>query len=195
MPDKLQMTDLYSLEQYARLRAGFRHQVMTHKQQRTVQIGPNATWIFEDRLTIQYQVQEMLRVERIFEEQGILDELNAYNPLIPDGSNWKATFLIEFTDVDERRTALTRMRGIEEGCWVQVGAWPRVLAVADEDMERSNDDKTSSVHFLRFELNAAMVDAARAGAALNMGIDHPAYRHVLSPVPDAVHVALLKDLA
>ncbi|MGE0115121.1 MAG: DUF3501 family protein [Steroidobacteraceae bacterium] len=194
MHNKLQPSDLYTLEQYARIRSSFRGEVMAHKQRRTVQIGPNVTWIFEDRMTIQYQVQEMLRVERIFEEEGIADELNAYNPLIPDGSNWKATFLIEFTDVDERRAALARMKGIEDACWVQVDDQPRVLAIADEDMERSNDDKTSSVHFLRFELTAAMVKSAKAGAGLRMGIDHPAYGHALGPVPALVRESLVKDL-
>jgi Protein of unknown function (DUF3501) len=195
MANKLQPSDLYSLEQYARVRKSFREEVMAHKQQRVVHVGPNATWIFEDRMTIQYQVQEMLRVERIFEEEGILDELNAYNPLIPDGGNWKVTFLIEFLDVDERRAALARMKGIEDRCWVQVGTQPRVFGIADEDMERSNDDKTSSVHFLRFELNAEMVKAAKSGAVLNMGIDHPAYQHALNPVSEPVRAMLVKDLA
>lgn len=195
MYSKLQISDLYSLEQYARIRGSFRGEVMAHKQQRTVHIGPNVTWIFEDRMTIQYQVQEMLRVERIFEEEGTLDELNAYNPLIPDGSNWKVTFLIEFLDVDERRAALARMKGIEDRCWVQVGAQPRVVAVADEDMERANDDKTSSVHFLRFELTADMIKAAKQGEVIGMGIDHPAYQHAMSPLTDPVRTALLKDLA
>lgn len=194
MHNKLQPSDLYSLEQYARMRDRFRGEVMAHKQLRTVSIGPNATWIFEDRMTIQYQVQEMLRVERIFEQAGIMDELNAYNPLIPDGNNWKVTFLIEFTDVDERRAALARMKGIEDRCWVQVGTHERVFAIADEDMERSNDDKTSSVHFLRFELSADMVSAAKSGAALHMGIDHPAYQHELNPVPELVRAELVKDL-
>lgn len=195
MHNKLQPSDLYSLEQYARMRDRFRGEVMAHKQLRTVSIGPNATWIFEDRMTIQYQVQEMLRVERIFEQAGIMDELNAYNPLIPDGSNWKVTFLIEFTDVDERRAALARMKGIEDRCWVQVSSFERVFAIADEDMERSNDDKTSSVHFLRFELAAEMVKAAKQGEVVDMGIDHPAYRHTLSPVSDSVSAVLVKDLA
>lgn len=195
MYSKLQPSDLYSLEQYARIRNSFRGEVMAHKQQRTVHIGPHVTWIFEDRMTIQYQVQEMLRVERIFEEDGINDELNAYNPLIPEGSNWKATFLIEFTDIDERRDALMRMKGIEDRCWVQVGAHERVFAVADEDMDRSNDEKTSSVHFLRFELSAAMIKDVKAGAALNMGIDHPQYQHSLSPVTAEVRNNLVKDLA
>lgn len=195
MHSKLQPSDLYTLEQYARIRGSFRNEVMAHKRQRTVHIGPNATWLFEDRMTIQYQVQEMLRVERIFEEEGIQDELNAYNPLIPDGSNWKATFLIEFTDIDERRAALARLKSVEDRCWVQVGALERVYAIADEDMERENDDKTSSVHFLRFELSAEMVDAAKKGAPLNMGIDHPVYRHAQTPLTESARAALVKDLA
>lgn len=195
MQTKLQTSDLYSLEQYSKLRANLRAQVIEHKKQRSVHIGPNATWIFEDRLTVQYQVQEMLRVERIFEEEGILDELNAYNPLIPDGSNWKATFLIEFTDVDERRAALARMKGIETRCWVQVDNHERVFAIADEDLERENDEKTSSVHFLRFELTPAMAASAKSGAAVNMGIQHAVYEHALAPVSEAVRSALVKDLA
>lgn len=194
MHNKLQPSDLYSLEQYARMRDRFRGEVMAHKQLRTVSIGPNATWIFEDRMTIQYQVQEMLRVERIFEPAGIMDELNAYNPLIPDGSNWKVTFLIEFTDVDERRAALARMKGIEDRCWVQVDTHERVFAIADEDMERENDDKTSSVHFLRFELDAEMAAAAKLGQAIQMGIDHTDYRHAISPLDEPVRAALVKDL-
>lgn len=193
MTYKLQPSDLYSLEQYSRIRGSFREQVMAHKQLRTVHIGPNVTWIFEDRMTIQYQVQEMLRVERIFEEEGIQDELEAYNPLIPDGSNWKVTFLIEFPDIDERRVALAQMKNVEDRCWVQIGTQARVFGVADEDMERSNDDKTSSVHFLRFELTAEMVKAAKAGATLSMGIDHPAYQHALNPATEPVRAALVKD--
>lgn len=194
MHNKLQPSDLYSLEQYARIRGSFREQVMAHKQQRTVHIGAHVTWIFEDRMTMQYQVQEMLRVERIFEDEGITDELDAYNPLIPDGSNWKVTFLIEYPDVDERRVALASMKGIEDRCWVQVGDHPRVFAVADEDMERSNDDKTASVHFLRFELTNEMVRAAKAGATLQMGIDHAAYRQTLSPVAEPTRASLVRDL-
>lgn len=195
MSYKLQISDLYSLEQYARIRGSFRGEVMAHKRRRTVHIGPNVTWIFEDRMTIQYQVQEMLRVERIFEEEGIADELNAYNPLIPDGSNWKVTCLIEFTDVDQRRMALARMKGIEDVCWVQVEGRPRVMAIADEDMQRENDDKTSAVHFLRFELTTEMIKSAKAGAVLHVGIDHPHYRHMLNPVPGPVRETLVKDLA
>jgi hypothetical protein len=195
MHNKLQPSDLYSLEQYARIRDSFREQVMLHKQRRTVHIGPNVTWIFEDRMTMQYQVQEMLRVERIFEEEGIQGELDAYNPLIPDGSNWKVTFLIEFPDVDERRVALTSMKNIEGHCWVQIGSHERVFAIADEDMERSNDDKTSSVHFLRFELSAEMSAAMAIGAVIRMGIDHPAYRYSLDPLADPVRACLVQDIS
>lgn len=187
--------DLYSLEQYSKLRGEMRNKVLEHKKHRTVHLGPNATWIFEDRLTIQYQIQEMLRVERIFEEEGIQDELGAYNPLIPDGSNWKATFLVEFTDVEERRQALVRLKDIEHRCWVQIAGFERVPAIADEDMERSNEEKTSAVHFLRFELTPEMCAAAKSGAALNMGVDHVNYQHALMPVSDDVRHALIKDLS
>ncbi|MGD9841356.1 MAG: DUF3501 family protein [Steroidobacteraceae bacterium] len=194
MNGKLKISDLYSLEQYAKRRPEMRAQVLQHKQLRTVLIGPNMTWLFEDRLTMQYQVQEMLRVERIFEETGILEELAAYNPMIPDGSNWKVTCLIEFTDVDERRAALARMKGVEDHCWVQVGSNARVYAIADEDMERSNDDKTSAVHFMRFELNPVMVEDVKANASISMGVDHPAYTHQVSPVSNAARAALDMDL-
>jgi hypothetical protein len=144
---------------------------------------------------VQYQVQEMLRIERIFEPEGIADELAAYNPLIPDGSNWKVTLLIEFPDADERRVALGRLKGVEDRCWVQVAGHPRVFAIADEDLERENDEKTSSVHFLRFELAPAMVAAAKGGAAVSIGIDHDAYRHSVDPLPQAARDALVLDLA
>jgi len=192
---KLRPEDLFSLEQYAKQRAQFRPKVIAHKRNRTLQCGPNATWLFEDRLTVQYQVQEMLRIERIFEAEGIADELAAYNPLIPDGSNWKATLLIEFPEVNERRVALARMKGIEDRCWVQVAGQARVFAIADEDLERENDEKTSSVHFLRFELTPAMVAAAKGGAAVSIGMDHDAYRHAIEPLPAAAREALVRDLA
>ena len=192
---KLRPEDLFSLEQYAKQRAEFRPKVIAHKRNRTLQCGPNATWLFEDRLTVQYQVQEMLRIERIFEAEGIADELGAYNPLIPDGSNWKATLLIEFPEVDQRRVALSRMKGIEDRCWVQVAGHERVFAIADEDLERENDEKTSSVHFLRFELTPPMVAAAKGGAAVSIGMDHDAYRHAIEPLPAAAREALLRDLA
>ena len=192
---KLRPEDLYSLEQYARQRAQFRPRVIAHKKSRTLQVGPNATFCFEDRLTVLYQVQEMLRIERIFEPDGIADELGAYNPLIPDGSNWKATLLLEYPDPVVRKDALARLKGVEDRCWVQVAGHERVRAIADEDLDRENDEKTSSVHFLRFELTPAMVAAAKAGAALGVGIDHEHYRHAVEPVTDDVRVALLADLA
>jgi len=190
----LQPSDLYSLEQYSKLRADMRTKLIEHKKNRTVHIGPNVTWIFEDRLTIQYQVQEMLRVEKIFEEAGIQEELNAYNPLVPDGTNWKATFLVEYVDVEERRRALAQLKDIEHRCWVQIDGFDRVFAIADEDMERSNDEKTSAVHFLRFELTPAMCADAKVGAAISMGVDHPQYQYALRPILDPVRAALAKDL-
>jgi hypothetical protein len=187
--------DLYSLEEYARIRNDFRAKVMAHKQNRKVHVGPNATLYFEDRLTMQYQVQEMLRVERIFEPEGIADELGAYNPLIPDGGNFKATFMVEFPDVEERRVALSELIGIEDRVWVGVHGHDKVYAIADEDLEREDEAKTSSVHFLRFELTDAMVAGLKGGAALAIGIDHPAYEHVVDPLDPATRDALLRDLA
>jgi len=192
--NKLSPADLYSLERYARERAALRATVLAHKRDRQLPIGPNATWLFEDRMTVQYQVQEMLRAERIFEPEGIADELAAYNPLIPDGHNWKVTLLIEFPDVSERQRELAQLRGVEDRCWVQVGAQARVLAIADEDLERENDEKTSSVHFLRFELTQEMIAALRSGAGLALGIDHEHYRHALPEVREAVRKSLLADL-
>lgn len=191
---RLSRADLMSLEQYSTARKEFRGRVLEHKRDRLVPIGPNVTWAFEDRLTIQYQVQEMLRVERIFEAAGIQDELDAYNPLIPDGANWKVTFLIEFPDPDERKRRLAEMKGIEDRCWVQVDGLARSFAIADEDLERENDEKTSSVHFLRFELSPEMVSKAKSGGAVTVGIDHPSYNFevVLS---DAQRGALAGDLA
>lgn len=190
----LTRADLMSLEQYSTARKDFRARVLEHKRHRLVPIGPNASWAFEDRLTIQYQVQEMLRVERIFEAAGIQDELDAYNPLIPDGSNWKVTFLIEFTDPDERKTRLAGLKGIEDRCWVQVAGCERVFAIADEDLERENEEKTSSVHFLRFELTPEMAAQARSGAQISAGIDHPNYNYDVSPLNQAQRDSLARDL-
>ena len=191
---KLAPADLFSLERYSRERLEFRARVMAHKKNRQVTVGPNTMWLFEDRLTVQYQVQEMLRTERIFEAEGIAEELAAYNPLIPDGANWKATFLIEYTDPEIRRVQLEKLKGVEDRCWVQVAGCERLFAIADEDMERENDVKTSAVHFLRFELTAAMVEKLKGGAALSIGIDHPNYRHELAPAGDNVRAALVADL-
>ena len=189
----LSAVDLIPLEQYARERAAFRARVLQHKAERQLAVGPNATWAFEDRLTVQYQVQEMLRAERIFEPEGIAEELAAYNPLIPDGSNWKVTLLLEF-EADERPQALAQLKGVEDRCWVQVAGHERVFAIADEDLERENAEKTSAVHFLRFELTAAMIASLRSGAALGIGTDHEHYRHTVAPVPAAVQRSLVGDL-
>jgi hypothetical protein len=193
--NKLTVNDLLPLERYARERSEFRNRVLEHKRNRKVHVGPNATWLFEDRLTIQYQIQEMLRVERIFEPEAIEEELGSYNPLIPDGANWKVTLLIEFPNEDERRRELTHLKGVEARCWVQVAGHDRVFAIADEDLERENDEKTSAVHFLRFELTPAMIAALRGGAELAMGIDHERYHHALSPVAASVRSALMADFS
>ncbi len=192
---KLTPPELMSLEQYARERNAHRARVIDHKKHRQLQVGPNTTWCFEDRITIQYQVQEMLRAERIFEPEGIAEELAAYNPLIPDGRNWKVTLLVEFPDPEIRRVRLAELKGIEDRCWVQVADFGRVHAIADEDLERENAEKTSSVHFLRFELSDAMVVALRGGALLAVGIDHPAYLHSIDGVGEGVRASLLGDLA
>ena len=192
--DKLTASDLMSLELYARERPAFRARVLEHKRHRKLAVGPNVTWSFEDRLTMQYQVQEMLRAERIFEPEGIRDELDAYNPLIPDGGNWKATLLVEFPEVAERQRQLARLIGLEDRCWVQVSGHDRVYAIADEDLERENAEKTSSVHFLRFELTAPMISALKSGAVLAAGVDHDHYRHSVDPVPEPVRAALAADL-
>jgi hypothetical protein len=191
---KLVESDLLSLERYSRERPEFRTRVIAHKRNRQISVGPNTMWLFEDRLTVQYQVQEMLRTERIFEAEGIAEELAAYNPLIPDGRNWKVTLLIEFTDPEVRRVQLEKLRGVEDRCWVQVAGFARLFAIADEDMERENEVKTSAVHFLRFEVSDAMVMALRSGAALGAGIDHPEYRHELTALPENVRAALIADL-
>jgi hypothetical protein len=185
---------LLTLEAYARDRKKFRARVLEHKKPRTVHLGEHLTLLFEDELTIRYQVQEMLRIEKIFEEDGIQDELDTYNPLVPDGCNWKATLLVEYEDVEERKRALARLKGIEDRVWVQVDGQPRVHAIADEDLERENEEKTSSVHFVRFELTPAMIAALKSGAGLAIGIDHPEYAVTLQPVPDATRRALLADL-
>jgi Protein of unknown function (DUF3501) len=192
--DKLAAKDLMPLEQYARERPAFRARVMRHKGERQLAVGPNVTWCFEDRLTVQYQVQEMLRTERIFEAPAIAQELGTYNPLIPDGSNWKVTLLIEFVQAAERARALARLKGIEDRCWVQVAGHPRVFAIADEDLERENEEKTSAVHFLRFELNPGMIASLSAGAALAAGVDHEHYRHAVHEVPAPTRLALTADL-
>ncbi|WEN43289.1 hypothetical protein CKCBHOJB_02904 [Thauera sp. GDN1] len=185
---------LLSLEHYARERAAFRARVIAHKKTRTLALGPSVTLVFEDELTIRYQIQEMLRIERTFEEAGIQDELDAYNPLVPDGRNWKATMLIEFPDEAERKAWLARLIGIEDRVWVRVAGFEPVFAIADEDLERENAEKTSSVHFLRFELGPARVAALKAGAALAAGVDHPNYTVTVDVVPETVRQSLCGDL-
>jgi hypothetical protein len=186
--------DLFSLEQYARVRPEFRAKVMAHKKDRRVALGEHAALYFEDALTMQYQVQEMLRLERMFEPELIQDELDVYNPLIPSGSNWKATFMVEFSDPEQRKRELARLIGIEKAVWVQVADFARVTPIANEDLDRETEDKTSSVHFLRFELTPEMIQALKGGAALTMGIDHPAYRATVTPSA-TVRESLIADLA
>lgn len=191
---ELTINDLMSLEEYHQRRPGFRAQVLAHKRDRQVAIGANATLYFEDRLTIQYQVQEMLRIERLFEPEAIEDELSAYNPLIPDGANLKATFMVEFPDAEQRRRELARLTGIEDAVYLQVEGHAKVTAIADEDLDRSTEEKTSAVHFMRFELDEAMCAALKDGAALGFGIDHPNYGETIPAVQPAVRDALAADL-
>jgi len=191
---KLTREDLFSLESYAETRASFREDVLAHKRDRRLALGTNAALYFEDRMTMQYQVQEMLRIERIFEAEGINEELEAYNPLIPDGSNWKATFMVEFPDAGERQAMLQQLVGIENLVFVQVGELDKVYAIADEDLERADDNKTSAVHFMRFELSAEMVKALKDGAEVSAGIDHDNYRVKISPIAENVQLSLLGDL-
>lgn len=191
---KITRDSLMTLEAYAKARQEFRARVMAHKKHRKVRLGENITLIFEDELTVRYQIQEMLRVEKIFEEEGILDELRTYGPLVPDGSNWKATMMIEYTDPVERAASLAELIGIEDTVWVRVQEYAPVHAIADEDLERETEEKTSSVHFLRFELAQDMIRALCQGAALSMGIDHPAYQALVEPVDAAVRDSLIDDL-
>jgi hypothetical protein len=191
---KLRREDLFSLEQYAVHRPQFRKRIIAHKKHRQVAIGPHLTLSFEDHNTIQYQVQEMLRIEKIFEPDAIQEELDTYNPLIPDGRNWKATAMIEYENVEERRAALVQLRGIEDLVWVQIEGQEKIFCIANEDLPRSNAEKTSAVHFMRFELDADTISALQRGAAVTMGCDHPAYRHT-NTLPDATRSSLVEDLA
>jgi hypothetical protein len=191
---KLTRDKLMTLEAYAKARDTIRAEVMAHKKNRNVALGDHVTLIFEDEMTIRYQVQEMLRAEKVFEEAGIQDELDAYNPLIPDGCNWKATMMIEYEDIEERRRMLAKLVGIEDRVWVQVAGYEQVYAIADEDLERSTEEKTSAVHFLRLELTPEMSRALKQGAGLSMGVDHPAYQTTLDPVPAGIRASLLRDL-
>ncbi len=190
---KIERADLYSLEKYAEIRKEFRDRVMQHKANRRLQIGPDASLYFEDRLTMHYQIQEMLRVERIFESMGIQEELDTYNPLIPDGSNWKATFMLEYDDPEERKEKLASMVGIENAIWMKVDGFDRIIPIADEDLDRSTEEKTSSIHFLRFELNVDMINNLQNGKSLAAGMDHVSYQHTVDPVPDNIRLSLIND--
>lgn len=192
--NKLRADDLMSLETYARQRDTFRARIIEHKKNRRLALGEHAALYFEDALTVQYQIQEMLRIERIFEPEGIQAELDVYNPLIPDGSNWKATFMLEYADVDQRRAALAELIGIERALWMQVEGSERVRPIANEDLERETEDKTAAVHFVRFELSLDQVTALKSGATLSAGVDHPNYETRIV-VPNEVRAALLQDLA
>lgn len=191
--EKLQLNKLYSLEQYHRIRPEFRSKVMAHKRNRKVALGEHATLYFEDTLTMQYQVQEMLRVERIFEQEGIQEELDTYNPLIPDGRNLKATFMLEYADIYQRRRELARLVGIENRVWARVAGFEKVHGIANEDLERSTAEKTSSVHFMRFEFTDDMVGALKRGADLAFGVDHEHCSKSVDPVPAATRKSLLAD--
>jgi hypothetical protein len=192
--EKLTREDLYSLENYAQIRSDFRDNVMAHKRIRIVHIGPNATLHFEDRLSMQYQIQEMLRVERIFEPEAIQEELDTYNPLIPDGSNWKATLMMEYGNVEQRRQMLAKLIGVEQCTWVQVSGFERVYPIANEDLDRQTEEKTASVHFLRFELGPEMIAAVKQGAAISVGIDHKEYIYEIEALPETVRQSLSDDL-
>jgi hypothetical protein len=194
MAKKIERHDLMTLEEYAQKRSEFRQKALAHKRSRMLAIGPNATLFFEDRLTIQYQVQEMLRIEKLFEPEDIEDELAAYNPLIPDGHNWKATFMLEFEDEQERRAQLRQLVGIESKIWAQIGENDKIFAIANEDLERSTDEKTSAVHFLRFELSEKDIADLKSGASLAFGIAHPNYNAIVAPVPETLKQQLMKDL-
>jgi hypothetical protein len=189
----LNVSDLMSLEQYARERPALRARLIEHRRRRALPLGPHCTWSFEDRLTVQYQVQEMLRAERIFELAGIAEELAAYNPLIPDGTNLKATVMLEYPDATERAQRLSALRGFGARCWMQVVGFARVAAIADEDLERESEEKTSAVHFVRFEFAAPMIAALKGGAALGAGVDHPEYRYEVEPLAQSLRQALLED--
>ena len=177
--DKLQRSDLYSLENYAAIRNDFRSKVMQHKKHRSIQLGENLRLLFEDRLTIQYQIQEMLRIENIFEADGIEEELQAYNPLIPDGQNLKAVMMIEFSDVNERKGALEKLIGIDRNVWLKVDGFAKVSPISNEDLDRETEEKTSSVHFMRFEFTPEMITAMKNGASVSAGVEHPEYQHEL----------------
>lgn len=191
---KLKREDLYSLEQYSEMRNDYRKKVMAHKENRRLELGDNLLLSFEDQLIMQYQIQEMLKAEKIFDAEGIEEELAVYNTLIPDGTNWKATMLIQYPDVEERQKQLARLIGIEDLIWLQVEGFEKVYAIADEDLERDNAEKTSAVHFMRFELNKEMIAAVKSGAAISAGVDHENYRYTISPLASNLRDSLAGDL-
>lgn len=191
---KLSRQDLHTLEDYSAMRDEFRKQVIQHKKNRVLQVGPNVTMHFEDRLVMQYQIQEMLRAEKIFESEGIQEELDAYNPMIPDGSNWKVTFMVEFPDPDERAIRLRELLGIDVATYVQVSGHDKVTPICNEDLPRETEEKTSSVHFMRFELTSEMVSDLKNGAALSVGVDHPKYQHAIEALPASIRDSLVADL-
>jgi len=191
---KLTRQDLHSLEDYSAMRDEFRAQIIQHKKNRVLQVGPNVSLHFEDRLVMQYQIQEMLRAEKIFESEGIQEELDAYNPMIPDGSNWKATFMVEFPDPDERAVRLRELIGIDVATYVQVSGHDKVIPICNEDLPRETEEKTSSVHFMRFELSNEMVSDLKNGAALSVGVDHPKYQHAIEALPASMRDSLVADL-
>ncbi len=191
---KLTRKDLYSLEQYSEMRDDFRKKIIAHKENRRLELGENILLLFEDRLIMQYQIQEMLKAEKIFEAAAIEEELAAYNPLIPDGTNWKATLLIQYPDVEQRQKQLSQLIGIENTIWMQVEGFDRIYAIADEDLERDTEEKTSAVHFLRYELNNDMINAAKAGARISAGVEHENYQATVSPLAANIHSSLVGDL-
>jgi len=186
---------LLTLEAYSRQRSEIRNRVMAHKKNRVVALGRHLTLIFEDEMTIRYQIQEMLRIEKTFDEQGIRDELDAYNPLIPDGTNLKATMMLEYEDPEERARELTRLIGIERRVYIRVGDLAPCFAIADEDLERENEQKTSSVHFLRFEMTPQAIAQFRGGPPVAIGVDHPLYRARIDAISSAVQESLSRDFA
>ncbi len=191
---KLTRKDLYSLEEYTEMRDDFRKKIIAHKEDRRLELGENVLLMFEDRLIMQYQVQEMLKAEKIFEADGIEEELGAYNPLIPDGSNWKATMLIQYTDVEERQQKLSQLIGIENKIWMQVEGFDKVFAIADEDLERDTEEKTSAVHFMRYELDNDMITAVKTGAAISAGVEHENYQAIINPIVNNIRDSLASDL-
>lgn len=193
--EKISRDEIWSLEDYDKKRPEFRKKVMAHKKKRKLPVGPNAMLFFEDKLTMHYQIQEMLRAEKIFQEEGIQDELETYNPMIPDGRNWKVTFMMEYPDPDVRREELKKLVGIEDKTWVQVDGHEKVYPIADEDLDRSDEEKTSSVHFMRFELTDAMAEDLKKGAKLAAGIEHENYNHTVEEVPAETRDSLVEDLA